>query len=46
MRVKRMARSIKCLMGMHQYQRSRFVALNSRTANLVCVHCHKVVEQD
>ena len=39
-------RSILCFFGKHEWRRSRFVALNSRVANLVCVHCHKQIDGD
>ena len=33
-----------CLIGIHEWKRSMFVALNARTANLVCQRCHKQKE--
>lgn len=33
-----------CLIGSHDWHRSRFVALNARVANLVCDRCHKQKE--
>lgn len=37
---------IQCLLGFHDWKRSRFVALNARVANLVCQRCHKQKEGD
>lgn len=35
---------ILCALGFHKFQRSKFVALNCRTANLVCTRCYKQKE--
>ena len=35
-----------CALGFHKFQRSKFVALNQRTANLVCTRCYKQREQE
>lgn len=32
---------IMCALGFHTFQRSKFVALNSRIAPLVCTRCYK-----
>jgi len=32
---------ILCTLGFHKFQRSKFVALNSRVAPLVCIRCYK-----
>lgn len=37
---------LKCLIGLHDWRRSRFVALNERTANLVCQRCWKQKEDE
>lgn len=32
---------VKCLLGLHDYRRSRFIALNERVAGFICGRCHK-----
>lgn len=32
---------IKCFLGFHKWKRSRFVALNERTAGFICDRCHR-----
>jgi len=39
-----MIRKILCFIGRHEWRRSKFVALNSRVANWVCVHCDKQID--
>lgn len=41
-----MLERLLCALGFHKFKRSKFVALNSRTANLVCTRCYKQREAD
>lgn len=42
--IARLRGKLLCLIGWHQWQRSRFVALSARVANLECDRCHKQKE--
>lgn len=32
---------VKCLLGLHDWRRSRFIALNERVAGFICSRCYK-----
>lgn len=34
-------RTLSCLVGFHDWRRSRFVALNERVAGFMCTRCNK-----
>jgi hypothetical protein len=36
-----MVERLRCLVGLHDWRRSQFVALNQRAANFVCRRCDK-----
>lgn len=36
-----MINRLKCLLGLHDWRRSRFVALNEPAAGFMCTRCNK-----
>lgn len=45
-RIRRLINRMRCLLGFHDWHRSKFVALNCRVAPLVCQRCFKQIQDE